>query len=270
MSSLDKALDDVIKDNRKNNRQNGRSDQNQDENNLILDHLVEESENVQQVPETQEVVVVVDPLVLKSFGGRGNTNKQWTHDKFDDRDDGFGGRGRSTIASRLGGRLGGQGGGRQNDASEIKIDNLHYNVVEKDLQDLFELVGRVEKTRIIFDRSGRSTGSAHVKFTRRSDAEAAIEKYNNVELDGQAMSIQMAPERRGGGGSGGGRPQSSFGGGRGNRRGGGNTGRDRRNNNNNNDGGRKKRNEEDLDNEMDAYMKTSGNDGEDDTQMVID
>ncbi|KAG2220178.1 hypothetical protein INT45_005351, partial [Circinella minor] len=210
-----------------------------------------------------------NPTGGSRFGGRGNTNKQWTHDKFDDRDDGFGGRGRSTIASRLGGRLGGQGGGRQNDASEIKIDNLHYNVVEKDLQDLFELVGRVEKTRIIFDRSGRSTGSAHVTFTRRSDAEAAIEKYNNVELDGQAMSIQMAPERRSGGG-GGGRPQSSFGGGRGNRRGGGNNGRDRRNNNNNNDGGRKKRNEEDLDNEMDAYMKTSGNDGEDDTQMVID
>ena len=51
------------------------------------------------------------------------------------------------------------------------------------------MVGHVEKTRILFDRSGRSTGSAFVKFARRSDAEASIEKYNNVELDGKNISL---------------------------------------------------------------------------------
>ena len=53
------------------------------------------------------------------------------------------------------------------------------------LKDLFGMVGQVEKARITFDRSGRSTGTAHVRFARQSDAEKALDKYNNVELDGK-------------------------------------------------------------------------------------
>ncbi|KAI9274724.1 hypothetical protein BDA99DRAFT_533340 [Phascolomyces articulosus] len=285
MSSLDKALDDVIKDNRKNNRR-GRSDQ---KPRRQQSNFGSSSGGIRKRttgprnngggggPIASKIIRTVQVRGGSGgggsrFGGRGNVNKQWAHDKFDDRDGGFGGR--SSIASRLGGRAGassGGQGGRQNDNREIKIENLHYNVVEKDLQDLFEMVGRIEKTRIIFDRSGRSTGTAHVKFTRRADAEAAIEKYNNVELDGQAMTIEMAVERRGGGGnsgSGGGRFTASNNRGGGGRRGGNSGGRDRRNNN---DGGaNKKRSEADLDNEMDAYMNTTTENGGDDNQMVID
>ncbi|KAI7887047.1 RNA-binding domain-containing protein [Lichtheimia hyalospora FSU 10163] len=186
-------------------------------------------------------------------GGRRNVNQQWTHDLFDE--DRHGNR---SVASRLGPRGGsnrpGQGG------SELLIENLHYNVVEKDLQDLFGMVGQVEKARITFDRSGRSTGTAHVRFARQSDAEKALDKYNNVELDGQVMHIQMAPARRGGGdrSNGGGSTRSS--GNRGGRRG----GRGRQG-----DGGsRKIRNEADLDEEMEAYMK-SNEDGDAD-KMALD
>lgn len=57
------------------------------------------------------------------------------------------------------------------------------------LQDLFGMVGQVEKARITFDRSGRSTGTAHVRFARQSDAEKALDKYNNVELDGKSFIV---------------------------------------------------------------------------------
>lgn len=54
-------------------------------------------------------------------------NQQWTHDLFDeDRHSG------SSVVSRLGPRGGGNRPGQG--GSELLVENLHYNVVEKDLQ----------------------------------------------------------------------------------------------------------------------------------------
>ncbi|KAI9491438.1 hypothetical protein BDB00DRAFT_874332 [Zychaea mexicana] len=268
-SQLDKALEDVIKENKSSSRR-GRSDQfsKRPSDRPSPGGIRKRSGGPRNNgggggPIASRIVRTVQPRGFSGGSrseGRGNVDKQWTHDKFDDRNyGGFGGGGRSSLAARLGGRTGSSGGGRQNDGGEITIENLHYNVVEKDLQDLFEMVGRVEKTRIIFDRSGRSTGTAQIRFVRRADAEAAVEKYNNVELDGQAMKIEIAADRRGGRSTGG-----TFANGRGRRSG----GRDRRSNN---DDSKKGRNETDLDDEMDAYMKssTTGNGG-DDNQMALD
>ncbi len=58
-------------------------------------------------------------------------------------------------------------------------------------QDLFQQVGDVKKVKILYDRSGRSEGSAEVFFVRKGDAEDAVKKYNNVELDGKAMKITL-------------------------------------------------------------------------------
>lgn len=76
---------------------------------------------------------------------------------------------------------------RINRGAEIKIENLHYNVTEKDLQDLFATVGEVTKAKIIFDTSGRSTGVGFVKYNEKEDAEKAIEKYHKVEFDGKIV-----------------------------------------------------------------------------------
>lgn len=53
------------------------------------------------------------------------------------------------------------------------------------------MVGPVERVRIDFDRSGRSTGSARVRFVRYAHAERALEKYNNVELDGKSTPLYV-------------------------------------------------------------------------------
>jgi RNA recognition motif-containing protein len=101
---------------------------------------------------------------------------------FDDDDD----YGRNSIISRLGNtRPSSNFNSQRNTQVEIVIENLHYNVTEKDVQELFNTVADVVKSRLIFDISGRSTGVATVRYNSKEDAEKAIKKYNNVELDGK-------------------------------------------------------------------------------------
>jgi THO complex subunit 4 len=87
----------------------------------------------------------------------------------------------SSIISRLGGRDSPKG----NRFQDISVENLHYDVTEKDLVELFSTVADVVKARLVFDTSGRSTGVATVTYNTTEDAEKAIKKYNNIELDGK-------------------------------------------------------------------------------------
>lgn len=58
-------------------------------------------------------------------------------------------------------------------------------------QLLFSEEGELKRYSIHYDRSGRSKGTAEVVFTRRSDALAAIKKYNNMKLDGKPLQIEL-------------------------------------------------------------------------------
>ncbi|ORY96791.1 hypothetical protein BCR43DRAFT_474707 [Syncephalastrum racemosum] len=248
-SQLDRALDEVIKDRRREPRRTPSSQSaGGGRINKRSDRGV--ASRLGNSPFTRTVQLRGNRGSAGGNPGKRDSNSQWRHDLFDD--DPRSGR---NINSRLSGRFGqagssnrrngprgsdrfdrssGSGRGDRNSGTEIVVENLHYNVIEKDLQDLFAMVGTVSKARIEFDRSGRSTGVAHISYTKPSDAEAAIAKYNNVELDGQPMQIKMAERER-----------SEGGGGRARERGGGR-----------NRGERSKnvRSETDLDQEMDAYM----------------
>lgn len=88
------------------------------------------------------------------------------------------------------------------------------------MQELFSELGDLKRFSINYDRSGRSKvqiylmvfylscmhlipvsltyavpltsqGTAEVVFARRSDAVAAVKKYNNVQLDGKPMKIEI-------------------------------------------------------------------------------
>ncbi|PIA39014.1 hypothetical protein AQUCO_02700296v1 [Aquilegia coerulea] len=59
------------------------------------------------------------------------------------------------------------------------------------MKELFSEVGDLKRYSIHYDRSGRSKGTAEVVFSRRSDAAAAVKRYNNVQLDGKPMKIEI-------------------------------------------------------------------------------
>ncbi|KAF3794101.1 THO complex subunit 4A [Nymphaea thermarum] len=73
----------------------------------------------------------------------------------------------------------------------LYISNLDYGVSNEDVKELFSEVGDLKRFSIHYDRSGRSKGTAEVVFTRRSDAAAAVKRYNNVQLDGKPMKIEI-------------------------------------------------------------------------------
>jgi RNA recognition motif-containing protein len=106
---------------------------------------------------------------------------------------------------------------------KLYVGNLSFSTEEGTLETLFGEVGPVESVRVMRDMAtGRARGFAFVEMQTEDGARAAIEKFNNSELDGRRLTVNEARPQAprgdfGGGGGGGRRP----GGGGGNRGGGG-------------------------------------------------
>ncbi|MEM7582996.1 MAG: RNA-binding protein [Acidobacteriota bacterium] len=113
--------------------------------------------------------------------------------------------------------------------AKVFVGNLSYNTTEGQLADLLSEAGQVVDVYLPADRNtGRPRGFAFVEFSRPEEAEACIEKFNEHEMDGRTLNINMAEDRprrapsfrpspgpggggnrfggHGGGGGGGGRP----------------------------------------------------------------
>ncbi len=121
-------------------------------------------------------------------------------------------------------------------STKLFVGNLSFNTTENDLQDAFAAHGQVVEATLMMDRmTGRSRGFAFVTYSTPEEAQKAIEAMNGAQVDGRALTVNIArpkeerppgggrdrgPRREGGGGYGGG----GYGGGN---RGGGGGGRDR-------------------------------------------
>lgn len=106
---------------------------------------------------------------------------------------------------------------------KLFVGNLPYSTQESTLQDMFTEAGPVESVRVMRDMAtGRSRGFAFVEMQTEDGARAAIDRFNQTELEGRRLAVnearpQVAGGGRGFGGGGGGRGYG--GGGRGGDRG---------------------------------------------------
>ncbi len=90
-------------------------------------------------------------------------------------------------------------------SKRLYVGNLPYKITEAELEELFAAVGAVESVRIITDReTGRARGFGFVEMTNDDDADKAIEKFNQYELEGRTLTVNEARPRQDRGGFGGG------------------------------------------------------------------
>ncbi|KAL0533759.1 hypothetical protein IC582_027803 [Cucumis melo] len=75
--------------------------------------------------------------------------------------------------------------------TKLYVSNLDYGVSNEDIKELFSEVGDLKRYSINYDKSGRSKGTAEILFSRQADALAAIKRYNNVQLDGKPMKLEI-------------------------------------------------------------------------------
>jgi len=101
---------------------------------------------------------------------------------------------------------------------KLFVGNLSFSTEENTLQDLFAQAGPVDSVRVMRDQAtGRSRGFGFVEMATEEAAQAAIDKFNETELDGRRIAVNEArpPASGGGRGFGGGGGYGGGGGGRG-------------------------------------------------------
>ena len=89
-------------------------------------------------------------------------------------------------------------------SSKLFVGNLSFNTTENDLNDAFAAHGTVTEANLMMDRAtGRPRGFGFVTMSSTEEANKAIEAMNGAEIDGRALTVNVAKpreERTGGGG----------------------------------------------------------------------
>ena len=91
-------------------------------------------------------------------------------------------------------------------SKKLFVGSLAWATTDDSLQAHFATVGTVASAKVVTDRdSGRSRGFGFVEFDDDKEADAAIEKLNNSELDGRTITVNEARPRED-------KPRGDFGG----------------------------------------------------------
>jgi RNA recognition motif-containing protein len=97
-------------------------------------------------------------------------------------------------------------------STKLYVGNLSFDTTENSISDLFGQVGKVTSTNMIQDKfTGKSRGFAFVEMSSSEEANKAIETLNGKDLDGRALTVNIARPKED-------RPRGDFGGGGGGRR----------------------------------------------------
>lgn len=87
--------------------------------------------------------------------------------------------------------------------SKLYVGNLSYNTTDNDLRELFAQAGEIQQITLVTDKfTGQPKGFGFVQMVNQVDAEKAIRMFNDQELDGRRLIVNIARprEERGSGG----------------------------------------------------------------------
>jgi RNA recognition motif-containing protein len=77
--------------------------------------------------------------------------------------------------------------------NKLYVGNLSWNVTEDQLKEAFGQAGTVTSTAIIMDKmTGKSKGFGFVEMSSDEEAQAAITMWNDKELDGRPLRVNIA------------------------------------------------------------------------------
>ena len=88
-------------------------------------------------------------------------------------------------------------------SNKLFVGNLSFNTTENDLSDAFAAFGTVTEANLMMDRmTNRPRGFGFVTMSSGEEAQKAIDGLNGKDLDGRALTVNVArprEERSGGG-----------------------------------------------------------------------
>lgn len=73
------------------------------------------------------------------------------------------------------------------------VGGLSYSVTSQQLNDIFAAVGKVNSANVITDKfTGNSKGFGFVEFENDNEADEAIKKLNETEVEGRKITVNVA------------------------------------------------------------------------------
>ncbi|KAJ1076366.1 hypothetical protein K5549_002406 [Capra hircus] len=86
-------------------------------------------------------------------------------------------------------------GARAMEFTNIYVKNLHVDVDEQRLQDLFSQFGKTLSVKVMRDDSGHSRGFGFVNFKKHEEAQKAVVNMNGREVSGRLLYVGRAQKR---------------------------------------------------------------------------
>ncbi|KAK4186160.1 hypothetical protein QBC35DRAFT_413410 [Podospora australis] len=174
--TLDRSLDEILRDRKQSNRDNNDRAPRGNRGGNGGNGGSRRRDNRSEYPRDG---------VRKSFRDDAprNLDSEWVHDRFEDH-----GSRRSAPRQRHS-----EDQYSDSKGSKIRVDNIHYELTQEDLEELFQRIGPLVKLDMKYDRAGRSEGTAFVTYESARDAQQAIREFDGANAAGQPIRLTLMP-----------------------------------------------------------------------------